>query len=77
MNIGDFVFIVNAIIFGGQYNTLSQIARLLVAIYLAYVGRSSRILGEGLKDFLSFVSLLYLMIVALASIMNTIEYIRM
>lgn len=67
-------FIVFAVVFGGQYNTISQIARLLTAFYLAYIGKNNDLLPESVRDLCKFLSLLYFTIVLTAAIINTTDY---
>ena len=67
-------FIVFAVVFGGQYNTISQIARLLTAFYLAYIGKNNDLLPESARDLCKFLSLLYFTIVLTAAIINTTDY---
>ena len=70
----DLKFIVFAVVFGGQYNTISQIARLLTAFYLAYIGKNNDLLPESVRDLCKFLSLLYFTIVLTAAIINTTDY---
>lgn len=70
----DLRMIIFAVIFGGQYNTISQIARLLVAFYLAYIGKTNDLLPKGIRDLCKFLSLIYFGIVIMAAIINTFDY---
>ena len=70
----DLRFVVFAVIFGGQYSTIAQIARLLTAFYLAYIGKSNDLLPESIRELCKFLSLIYFSIVIVASIINTCDY---
>lgn len=65
-----------SIIFGSQFNTLSQIARLLTALYLAYIGKNNDLLPMPLRDFCKFMSLIYYAIVVIVAIINTLDYLH-
>ena len=70
----DICFILFAVVFGGQYNTISQIARLLAAFYLAYIGKNNDLLSESVRDLCKVLSLVYFGIVIAAAIVNTVDY---
>lgn len=70
----DIHFILFAVVFGGQYNTISQIARLLTAFYLAYIGKNNDLLSESVRDLCKVLSLVYFGIVIAAAIVNTVDY---
>lgn len=72
----DIRMLIFAVVFGGQYNTLSQIARLLVALYLAYIGKTNDILPNWFRDTCKFVSLIYFCIVIAAALINTVDYLN-
>ena len=72
----DLHTIVLAFVFGGQYNTISQIARLLTAFYLAYIGTTNDLLPNALRDLCKFISLIYFVIVVVVSITNSAEYFK-
>lgn len=74
MDTPDIRFMIFGVVFGGQYSTISQIARLLTAFYLAYIGRSNDLLPEPIRDVCKFVSLIYFGITIAASIINTTDY---
>ena len=63
-----------AIVFGGQYTAIAQIERLLIAFYLAYIGKTNDLLPEGVRDLCKFLSLIYFGIVIAAAIINTVDY---
>ena len=70
----DIRFILFAVVFGGQYNTISQIARMLVAFYLAYIGKNNDLLSKSVRDLCKVLSLIYFGIVIAAAIINTVDY---
>ena len=70
----DLHTVVFAFIFGGQYSTISQIARLLTAMYLAYIGKNNDLLPDGARDLCKLLSLLYFGIVIWAAIINSVDY---
>ena len=70
----DIHFILFAVVFGGQYNTISHIARLLAAFYLAYIGKNNDLLSESVRDLCKVLSLVYFGIVIAAAIVNTVDY---
>lgn len=70
----DLRMIVFAFIFGGQYNTLSQIERLLVALYLSYLGKTNDLLPNGVRDFCKYLSLIYFSIYIIAAVINSVDY---
>lgn len=70
----DIRFILFSVVFGGQYNTISQIARLLAAFYLAYIGKNNDLLSESVRDLCKVLSLVYFGIVIAAAIVNTVDY---
>jgi hypothetical protein len=63
----------HAFIFGGQYNTISQIARLLTAFYLAYIGTNNDLLPESIRKICKFASVVYFGIVLAVAVINSTE----
>lgn len=52
---------------------LTQIGRMLLALYMAYVAKNCVVLGEGIRDFLWVMSLTIFTVVSIASLVNLIS----
>lgn len=69
------ITIFHAILFGGNYSTLSQIFRIVTAILIAYMAKNSPLLGKCLKEFFWLFALFLLIITYYAELINALEFI--
>ena len=63
-------------LFGGQFNTLSQIFRILVAIFLAYTGTNNDLLSQSVRDLFKLLSLFFLLLTVVVGAINFNDFLH-